>query len=100
MGIPMDWRYEKQRGALERFSPLPLKQILLGLLAEAGMLKDVAEELDINTNTLSRWFGNVGLRVVAGEAVGVQTGKPENATAKALLVVRAALEVGDGTTGQ
>jgi len=93
MGIPMDWRYEKQRGALERFAPLPLKQILLGLLAEAGMLKDVADELNINTNTLGRWFAKEGLRVSRGKVTGTQTGKPYRATAKARQVVRAALEV-------
>ena len=70
--VGQDWRYEKQWDALARFAPLSMEQLLLGLLEETGMLKTVAAELNINTNTLSRWFSNVGLRVVAGEAVGVQ----------------------------
>jgi len=91
--VPKDSRYAKQRDALARFAPLSMKQLLLGLLAEAGMLKAVAAVLGVNTNTLSRWLANEGLRVAFGKVFGIQTGKPLRATKKAREVVRAALEV-------
>lgn len=42
----------------------PLTRLIPRLLNEHGNVKDVAEELDVHPNTISRWMKKAGVRRV------------------------------------